>query len=74
MSETDNQNERLYTIGEIHRLGLLKTHWGTPLKSKGKLSMIIRNLKYKEVPNKHGTSKCLPMSEIEAYNAKVIKQ
>jgi len=61
-----NQN---FTVGEIFRFGLLKTHTGEPYKDKATISRIVKNLlsaKRKLTPWGMGWS--VPGSEIIRWN------
>jgi hypothetical protein len=59
-----------YTIGQIYKLGLLKTRDGQPYKDKSTVSITLRRL---EVPFKmkktlHGMSKTYTQEQLEELN------
>jgi len=58
----------LYTIGEIHRMGLLKDYGGKPYKHKATVSNVVNRLNYEVKDTKWGKSKCLAIDEIKRYN------
>lgn len=64
------KGEQLFTIGEIHKLGLLKTREGEPYKSKIPIATLVNKADYHEVPNKHGLGKGLTLLQIEEINAR----
>lgn len=57
-----------FTIGEIFRLGLLKTSKGTPYTSKGSVSVAVRQLEFKIEETPFGRARLIPRSEIDRYN------
>ena len=59
---------KYYTIGEIFRLGLLKTWDGQPYKNKDSVSRVVNKLKYKTVKTRWGVAKALSMAEIDKHN------
>jgi len=61
---------KLYTIGEIARLELLKNALGESYKHKASVAHIVREMDYVEVITPHGLSKCLNMAQIQEHNAK----
>ncbi len=61
---------KLYTLGEIYRLKLLKNHEGKPYSSKGALSHVFQMLPYKTKKTPWGDAKCLTQAQIDAFNKK----
>ena len=59
---------KLHTIGEIHKLGLLKNYEGEPLKHKASVANVVKQLDYKVVMTKWGEGKGLTQEQIDAYN------
>jgi hypothetical protein len=59
---------KLFTMGEIHRLGLLKNHKGEPYTSKASLVRIIAKLGATEKRTPWGTAKCLTQKQIDSFN------
>lgn len=59
---------KIYTIGEIYRLGLLKNFDGEPYKHKATVSKIVKSLPYREVKTRWGISKMLSEKYIKEYN------
>lgn len=59
---------KLYTIGEIYRLGLLKNHKGEPYKDKSTVAKIVATLGFVTKKTPWGTAKCLTKDQIELYN------
>jgi hypothetical protein len=64
--------EKLYSIGEIYRLGLLKSHTGEPYKDIGNISKIAKQLGTTKKKTAWGNAKCLTIKQINAYNKKRI--
>lgn len=65
------KNERLYTLGEIHRLGLLKSHTGEPYKHKATISRIMSRMKMPKGRTLHGMGYRIPMTAIRAHNKRM---
>jgi len=61
---------KYFTIGQIHKLGLLKNFEGEPLKHKASVSNVVNRLDYKVVDTKWGTGKALSQKQIDMYNAR----
>lgn len=59
-----------FTIGEIFRLGLLKTFDGQPYKHKASISNIVAKLSTKSLQTKWGLAKTLSEEQIEEFNNK----
>ncbi len=60
---------KLYTIGEIWRLGLLKNKDGKPYHHKSTVhSMVLKHMKYKRVNSKWGKSFAVSDAEIKEFN------
>lgn len=60
-----------YTIGEIYRLGLLKSHEGKPYRHKATVSRIVSSLVNKEKKTPWGVAKVVSEKEIERHNQAV---
>lgn len=60
--------EKRYTIGQIHRLGLLKNHEGKPYKHKATISRIVSHMPSKIVQTPWGPSKTVSEKDIKAHN------
>lgn len=61
---------KYYTIGEIFRLGLLRSYDGTPYKHKASVSNIVNKMKTKTMDTKWGPAKVISEEQIEEYNSK----
>lgn len=62
--------EKFYTIGEIFRLGLLKTPDGTPYRHKANVMRIVKQSGMAvDRPTKFGPSRTLTRRQIQAINA-----
>lgn len=61
---------KLYTLGEILRLGLLKNHRGEAYKHKGTISRIIAGMKGKRVRTPWGMGYAVSARDIEKHNKK----
>ncbi len=61
---------KLFTIGEIFKLGLLLNSSGDPYKSKAEISRIVRMQEYQEKNTPFGMSKCLTEDQINKLNNK----
>ena len=64
------KENKLWSIGQIHRQGLLKDTEGKPYKQKRTISNIVNKLKYATIETPYGTAKCLSMNQIEGHNKK----
>lgn len=62
--------EKLYTVGEIFRLGLLKNHHGEPYKHKATILQIVRRLPHARTETPWGTAYAISAAEIEKFNAR----
>ena len=62
------KKQTLFTIGEIYRLGLLKTAEGEPYKTIISVSVLINKQKYHNKLTKYGMAKCLDNYQIEKLN------
>ncbi len=62
-------NEKVYTIGEIYRLGLLKNNKGEAYKHKATISRIVSKLNFKLKKTPFGPAKVLTIGEIESFNS-----
>jgi len=62
------KKEQLFTIGEIHRQGLLKNFEGEELKHKASVANVVNRLDYKVVMTKWGEGKALTQEQIDTYN------
>ena len=60
--------KKLYHIGEILRLGLLKAMDGTAYTSKITVSKIVNSERWEAVKTKYGAGKALTMAQIEKLN------
>lgn len=58
-----------YTIGEIFRLGLLKSHTGEPYKDKATISRIVGKMKFSLKKTPWGMAKVITVKDIEKHNA-----
>lgn len=65
-----------YTIGEIHRKGLLLSKTGKPYKKKETVSMVLSRwkAKMKVESTPYGPSKLVPLSEIERINNRYVQR
>lgn len=63
---------KLYTIGEIFRLGLLKNYKGEPYTDKSSVAKIVANLDYQTKKTPWGEAKCLNEVQIKTYNQQKI--
>lgn len=61
-------NMKLYTLGEIHRLQLLKNHNGEPYKHKSTIAKIVSRMDYQTKNTAWGVANCLTDQQIEEYN------
>lgn len=61
---------KLYTIGEIYRLKLLKNHNGEPYKHKGTIAKIVSKLNPTTKKSPWGLAVCLSEKQINDYNNK----
>lgn len=61
--------EKIYTLGEILRLGLLKNHKGEPYKTKSYLQHVISKIPHEKVQTVWGTGYAVSESEIEKFNS-----
>jgi len=59
---------RYYTIGEIYRLGLLKSHSGKPYMDKATVSRIVRSANYQNIDTPFGPGKRISKKEIDRIN------
>lgn len=59
---------KYFTIGEIYRLGLLKTHKGTPYSSKGAVSVALRGIKKQKRETAHGPAYMVSQAQIDRLN------
>jgi len=59
---------KYYTIGQIHKLGLLKNFEGEPLKHKASVANVVNRLDYKTIMTKWGEGKALSDKQIDDYN------
>jgi len=59
-----------YTIGEIFRGEMLKTHEGKPYSDKATVSRVVSGWKFKEKKTAWGVAKTFSDSQIEKHNAK----
>lgn len=59
---------KLYTLGEIFRLGLLKNHSGKPYADKATISRIVARLSPEVKKTPWGLAKCLTMAQINSFN------
>ena len=64
------KENKFWSIGEIHRQGLLKNTEGEPYKQKRTISNIVNKLKYATIDTPYGTAKCLSLDQIEEHNKK----
>lgn len=61
---------KYYTLGEIFRLGLLRTRKGKAYKHKATVrDLVLAHLKYKRVKSKWGDAFSVSESEIKRYNS-----
>lgn len=66
--------EEVYSVGEIHKLKLLKTKRNKPVKSKSHVSKIVRSLKFKKFITETGhEAHGLTIEQIEEYNQNKLK-
>lgn len=63
---------KTYTIGEIYRLGLLKSHTGAPYKDKGTVSKVLAQLPHKLVDTPWGKSKVFTQKQIDELNSRKV--
>lgn len=61
---------KTYTIGEIHRLQLLKNHKGEPYNDKASISRIVNSMDYNERLTPWGRSKVISEAQIAQHNKK----
>ena len=59
---------KLYTIGEIFKLGLLKTAEGEPYKTKTSVLKLVNKQKYHNKLTKYGMGKALTQKQINKLN------
>ena len=59
---------KVYHIGEIQRLGLLKARDGKPYRSKVTISKLVNMLDYYDVGTHNGKGKGLDTEQIEKLN------
>ena len=64
--------KKLYTIGEIFRLGLLKDWDGKPYKNKVTVARKVKSAKFKIVQTRYGPSKQISLKDIKKLNNKSI--
>jgi len=57
-----------YTIGQIHRDGMLLNNLGKPYSNIGTVSRIVRGMNYTQMPTPHGPSKTVTLREIKKWN------
>lgn len=62
-------NHHFYTIGEIHRLGLLKKHDGTPYADRTGVMRRLSRKSPKEIATPFGIAKYYSTDDIEMLNA-----
>ena len=60
--------EKLYTVGDIFRLGLLKDFKGQPYKQKVSVARLVNGQAYKTVRTPWGLAKCLNQKQIDKIN------
>lgn len=66
--------EKYYTIGEIFRLGLIKSQrTGGAFKHRPNLTVALREISFKEVQTPHGRAKVLSESQIAEFNNRLKK-
>ena len=61
---------KTYSIGEIHRLGLLKSHTGEPYKDKATVSRVVSTMSFIEKNTPWGMAKTLTEADIQRHNDK----
>lgn len=59
---------KLFTMGEIFRLGLLKNYKGEPYASKASLVRIIAKLNPIKKQTPWGVANCLTQEQIDSFN------
>lgn len=59
---------RYYTIGEIYRLGLMKSSTGEAYKHKATISKYVSNMKWRKRKTIWGDAKEVAKSEITIFN------
>lgn len=64
------KEEKLYSLGEIFKLGLLKNASGEAYKHKATISRVVALMDFVEVKTPHGMSKCLTEEQINNHNKK----
>ncbi len=63
--------KKVYTLGEVFRLGLLKNHAGEPYKNKATVLKIIRTLKHTKRATPWGEAYAVTPAEIARHNKKI---
>jgi hypothetical protein len=59
------KSDKLYTIGEIHRLGFLKTFDGVPYKNKDTVSRLLSRYPHTLFMTRHGMAKGYSKEQVE---------
>ena len=59
---------KYYTMGEIHKLGLLVNHKGEAYKHKATISKVVNRAEYKEIKTPFGLGKALSEKQIRDLN------
>lgn len=67
------RKQKYYTIGEILRLGLMKSRSGEPYKDKASILRRVRKMAYRRIASPHGEAYAVSMGEIKKHNAKVAR-
>jgi len=64
-----------FTLGEIYRLGLLKTKSGEPYKNKATISKTIKRkgIPFKYEESKHGTAMMVEIKDIDKFNDRLLE-
>ena len=62
-----------YTLGEIHRLGLLRNFEGKPYRHRSTITDLMRHYPHELVKVKNGTAKMYTQQVIDAVNSRFKK-
>ena len=62
------KENKYFTIGEIYRLGLLKTAEGEPYRTKTSVLKLVNKQKYHDKLTKYGMGKALTDKQIKELN------
>ena len=63
--------EKIYTLGEILRLGLLKSYKGTPYTSKATILRTMAKIPHKRVQTPWGIGYAVLAKDIAAHNKRI---